>query len=46
MGAMLSMFAYAALASGEKGPEITDDEAIDTLTRLLLHGLAGPAAGG
>ncbi|MBB5962358.1 TetR family transcriptional regulator [Planomonospora venezuelensis] len=45
MGSMLSMFAYSVLTAGEKGPGVTGDEAVDTLTDLLLHGLAGPGAG-
>lgn len=40
MGGMLSMLAYALL--GDDPPAHSDDEVIDTLTRLLLHGLAGP----
>lgn len=43
VGAMLSMFGYAALASGEHGPRATDDEIIDTLTALLHRGLSGAA---
>jgi AcrR family transcriptional regulator len=39
MGAMLAMFAYAHLTAPE--PRIPDDEAIDTLTALLLRGLQG-----
>ncbi|GAA3157225.1 TetR/AcrR family transcriptional regulator [Planomonospora alba] len=44
MGAMFSMLAYALLTSGGKGPQVTDDQVIDTLTDLILHGLAGPPA--
>jgi len=40
MGAMLSMLAYAVLTSDASGR--SDDEVIDTLTGLLLNGLAGP----
>jgi hypothetical protein len=39
MGAMLGMFAYAHLTAPE--PRLPDDEAIETLTQLLLHGLRG-----
>jgi AcrR family transcriptional regulator len=40
MGGMLSMLAYALLTSDASG--LTDAEVIDTLTALLLNGLAGP----
>ena len=40
MGGMLSMLAYAVLTSDASG--LSDDEVIDTLTALLLNGLAGP----
>jgi AcrR family transcriptional regulator len=39
MGGMLGMLAYAVLPSG--GPGYSDDEILDTLTSLLLTGLAG-----
>jgi AcrR family transcriptional regulator len=37
MGGIMSMLAYA------DPPAYSDDEVVDTLTALLLHGLAGPA---
>jgi AcrR family transcriptional regulator len=40
MGGMLSMLAYSVLTSDAAG--VTDDEVVDTVTGLLLHGLAGP----
>jgi AcrR family transcriptional regulator len=45
MGGMLSTLGFALLPAGqaeEPGPIYSDDEVIDALTNLILHGLAGP----
>jgi len=43
--AMLEQFFYVWLIeNGEPGdPQLEDDEAIETLTSLILHGILGPA---
>jgi hypothetical protein len=44
MGSIISMLGFSVLTAGTHRPGFDDDEIIDTVTRLLLHGLAGRAA--
>lgn len=46
MGGMMSMLGYSVLAAGPERPAYTDDEVIDTITALLLNGLAGNGLAG
>ncbi|MCF4119652.1 TetR/AcrR family transcriptional regulator [Antribacter sp. KLBMP9083] len=41
MGGAMSMLGYALLTAGPSGPDVSDDDVVDTLTAFFLHGLAG-----
>jgi AcrR family transcriptional regulator len=45
IGGMLSMLAYAVLPPASADAGRPDEEIVDTLTSLLLHGLSGPGTG-
>jgi len=42
LGTMLAGLGYALLTAGTHRPDYTDDEIVETLTRLVLYGISGP----
>jgi AcrR family transcriptional regulator len=45
MGGMLSMLGFSLLTAGPERPALESGEIVETLTSLLLNGLAGPPSG-